>query len=82
MARIGIEYCVECMFLGRALEIAKLLLEKFPQEIESLELIPGTDGAFLITLDGEPVYRISADGRLPAPDEIKRRLESKLRMHA
>ena len=82
MAKIGIEYCVECMFLGRALEIAKVLLEQFPQQIDSLELIPGTDGVFLITLAGEPVYRIGADGKLPAPEEIRRRLESRLRMHA
>ena len=81
MARIGIEYCVECMFLGRALEIAKVLLEQYPHKLESLEIVPGASGVFTVTLDGAPVFRIGTEGKLPAPEEIQRRLESKLRMH-
>ena len=82
MARVGIEYCVECMFLGRALEMAKMLLEDFPQQIRSLELIPGTRGIFTITLDGEPIFRIGEDGRVPAPEEIRRQLEPRLHARA
>jgi len=76
---IEIEYCVECMFLGRALEIAERLLERFPQEIRSLTLIPGTDGVFTVTLDGEPIFRVGPEGRPPSPDEIGRLVEQKLK---
>jgi len=70
------------MFLGRALEIAKVLLEQFPQEIESLELTPGANGVFTVTLDKESVFRIGTEGKLPSPEEIRRRVESKLHMRA
>jgi selT/selW/selH-like putative selenoprotein len=70
------------MFLGRALEIAKALLEEFPQQIRSLELVPGGDGVFTVTLDGEPIYRIGPEGKPPAPEEIRRHLERRLQVRA
>jgi len=72
MAKLKIEYCVECMFLGRALEVAGSLLEHFAGQIESLELIPGRHGVFTVTLDGEPIYRIGPEGRPPTPEEVRR----------
>jgi selenoprotein W-related protein len=82
MAKLAIEYCVECMFLGRALEVAGSLLEQFAQQIDSLELIPGTHGAFTVTLDGEPIYRIGPEGRPPTPEEISRRVGERLQRPA
>lgn len=78
MAKIAIQYCVECMFLGRALEIAKTLLDEHPHEIESLQLVPGADGVFTIELDREPIFHIGEEGRLPSPDEIRALVEPKL----
>jgi selenoprotein W-related protein len=78
MAKIAIQYCVECMFLGRALEIAKMLLDEHPHEIEYLQLVPGTEGVFTIELDQEPIFHIGEEGRLPSPDEIRALVEPKL----
>ncbi len=78
MAKIAIQYCVECMFLGRALEIAKLLLDEYPQQIKSLKLVPGTNGVFTIELDQEPIYCIGKEGRLPSVEEIRVLVEPKL----
>lgn len=80
--KVGIEYCVECMFLGRALEIARLLLEEHHQQIQSLELIPGRDGVFTVRLDGEPIFHIGSEGLLPSVEEILRRVERRLQLAA
>lgn len=78
MAKIAIQYCVECMFLDRALEIAKMLLDEYPHEIESLQLVPGSDGVFTIELDQEPIFHIGEEGRLPSLAEIRTLVEAKL----
>ena len=82
MAKIAITYCVECMFLGRALEIAKMLLEQYPHQIKNVKLIPGTAGVFTIKFDKERIYRIGKDGKLPSPEEIRRLLGPKLQTRA
>lgn len=78
MAKIAIQYCVECMFLGRAIEIAKMLLDEYPHEIKSLQLVPGTDGVFTIELDQEPIFHIGEEGKLPSADEIRALVAAKL----
>lgn len=77
-ARIRIEYCVECLFLGRALEIAQALLERFPGEIEAVELKPGHEGVFTVMLAGEALWTVGEDGRPPAPETIVQLMERKL----
>jgi len=76
--RVEIEYCVECLFLGRALEITKALLEALPQRIRSVALIPGTEGVFTVRVDGEPIFLVGPDGRPPSPEEILRKIEQKI----
>ena len=82
MVKIAIKYCVECMFLGRALEIAKMLLEQYPQQIKNVKLVPGKEGVFTIKLDKERIYRIGKEGKLPSPEEIRGLLEPKLQTRA
>ncbi len=76
--RVSVEYCVECLFLGRALEIAQALLERFPSEIEAVEIKPGHDGVFVVMLDGETLWTVGEDGRPPAPETIVQLMERKL----
>jgi selT/selW/selH-like putative selenoprotein len=78
-AKLVVEYCEECLFLGRALEVAQAVLERFSRDLEAVELRPGHDGVFTVALDGEILFRIGEDGRPPAPEEIVRRVEPKLR---
>ena len=80
--KLTIEYCEECLFLGRALEVAKAVLERFAWDLEAVELRPGHDGVFTVALDGDALFRIGEDGRPPTPEEIVRRLEPKLQRAA
>ena len=70
MANVGIEYCVECMYLGRALQVAEALLSDFPQQIGGLTLVPGTRGVFAVTLDGETVREIEPGELPPSVDDV------------
>lgn len=70
MAEIQIEYCVECMYLGRALEVAESLLNDFPQQIDGLTLVPGTRGVFSVTVGGQSVRAIEPGELPPSVDDV------------
>lgn len=78
MAEIEIEYCVECMYLGRALEVAESLLNGFPQQINGLTLVPGTRGVFTVSLDGESVRAIEPGELPPSVDDVRAKVASAL----
>ena len=75
-ARITIEYCVECMYLPRTLELARALLEAHPDQIESLTLLPGHEGVFDVSLNDQKIFAM--EGVLPKPDLIKERIRQAL----
>lgn len=78
MADVRIEYCVECMYLGRALEVAEALLNDFPQQINGLKLVPGTRGVFDVSLDGEPVRAIEPGELPPSVDDVHTKVATAL----
>lgn len=71
MAKVAITYCAECMFLGRALEVGQTLLEMHADRIDALEIVPGSEGVFTVTVNDQAVYRIGEEGLPPLPDEIE-----------
>ncbi len=74
MADVRIEYCVECMYLGRALEVAEALLRDFSQQIDGLTLVPGTRGVFDVSLDGESVRAIEPGELPPSAGDVHARV--------
>lgn len=78
MAEIRVEYCVECMYLGRALEVTEALLNDFPSQIDGLTLVPGTRGVFAVTLDGESVHRIEPGELPPSVNDVHQKVASAL----
>ncbi len=71
-AEIEIEYCVECMFLPRAIELAQALLTNHADKIKSLALVPGHDGVFDVTVNNKKIFAM--EGVLPKPDYIQKRV--------
>jgi selenoprotein W-related protein len=78
MADVRIEYCVECMYLRRALEVAEALLNEFPQRIDGLTLVPGTHGVFDVSLDGASVRAIEPGELPPSVDEVQSKVATAL----
>lgn len=68
--RVVIEYCVECLFLGRALEAAQALLQSHAEHIESLALKPGHDGVFSVFVNGCLISTVTETGMPPSVEAI------------
>ena len=78
MADVRIEYCVECMYLGRALEVAEALLRDHSDQIDGLTLVPGTRGVFRVSLDGESVRAVEPGELPPSVEDVRAKVASAL----
>jgi selenoprotein W-related protein len=70
--RIEIEYCTGCRWLLRAAWVAQELLSTFEKELDSVTLVPGTEGGiFEIRLNDETLWSRKDHGRFPEVKELK-----------
>jgi selenoprotein W-related protein len=69
--RIEIEFCLVCKFQGRALWIARELIDQRPDLADEFVLMPSSDGAFTVRYDGEVVFDYRESGRFPEPKEVR-----------
>jgi selenoprotein W-related protein len=70
--RIEIEYCTGCRWLLRAAWVAQELLSTFEEELDSVTLVPGTEGGiFEIRLNDETLWSRKDHGRFPEVKELK-----------
>lgn len=58
--------------------MAAELLGAYPQSIAGLTLVPGANGRYEVTVDGELVFSKAALGRFPEPDEIEGLLKGRV----
>ncbi len=72
---IEIEYCTGCRWLLRAAWIAQELLGTFEEELDSVTLVPGTEGGiFEIRLNDDTLWSRKKQGRFPEVKELKQRV--------
>ncbi len=72
---IEIEYCTGCRWLLRAAWIAQELLATFEEELDSVTLVPGTEGGiFEIRLNDDTLWSRKKQGRFPEVKELKQRV--------
>jgi selenoprotein W-related protein len=69
--RIEIEFCLVCKFQGRALWLARELIDQRPDLADEFVLIPSSNGAFTVRYDGEAVFDYREQGRFPEPKEVR-----------
>ena len=73
--RIEIEYCTGCRWLLRAAWIAQELLATFEEELNSVTLVPGSEGGiFEIRLNNDVLWSRKKQGRFPEVKELKQRV--------
>ena len=53
------------------------VLHALAAEVSAAELVPGTDGVFVVSVDGAPVFAKQEEQRFPEPGEIVARLKAR-----
>jgi selenoprotein W-related protein len=78
IARLEIEYCIQCRWLLRAAWMAQELLTTFEREITEVALVPGRNGIFEVRLNGERIFARSETGRFPESKELKQLVRDRI----
>lgn len=76
--RIEIRYCTQCRWLLRAAWTAQELLTTFEAELGEVALVPASGGAFVVSVDGAPVWSRAEEGRFPELRELKQRVRDRV----
>ena len=69
---ISIKYCVPWDYVPQAVSLSKQLMNLCSWDISGIQLIPGTQGAFEITFDGDLIYSKKQTGEFPSNELIAR----------
>ena len=72
--RIAIIYCTQCQWLLRSAWMAQELLSTFGPDLREVAFVPGTGGAFEITVDGVTVWERKRDGGFPEAKILKQKI--------
>ena len=69
--RLEIEFCMTCKFQGRALWLARELIDARPDLADEIVLVPSSGGIFAVRYDGASVFDHAEAGRFPEPKEVR-----------
>ena len=67
---IIVEFCMQWNYAPKAASFAEELFNHFFRDIQKLELIPSSGGAFEVTVNGEKIYSKLETGVFPDTDEM------------
>lgn len=72
-----VEFCMQWNYAPKAASFAEELFNHFFRNIEKMELIPSSGGAFEVSVNGERVYSKLETGIFPDTKEIIQIMEAK-----
>jgi selT/selW/selH-like putative selenoprotein len=72
--KIEITYCAECAESDQAVDLARKLLARHDENIETLTIVPGDFGVFDVAVDGKLIFSKDKAGRFPSLEEIEKAL--------
>ena len=73
-----IEYCTSWGYRGRAVALARNLLQEHEKEMAEFTLVPSSGGVFEITLNDEVIFSKKELDRYPDKFEVELKVRQKL----
>lgn len=74
--QVTIQFCMQWNYAPKAASFAEELFTHFRSQIEKMELIPASKGAFEVTINGQTIYSKLDTGVFPDSDEIIKQMEA------
>lgn len=74
--QVKVEFCMMWNYAPKAASFAEELFNHFRRNIEILELVPSSGGAFEVTVNGEKIYSKLDTGLFPDTEEMIKEIES------
>lgn len=76
--KVQIDYCAECGYDHEALGLAGALMKEFHHYLAGITIVPASDGAFDVRVDGELVHSMFRDGGFGDREQILAAVREKL----
>lgn len=76
--KITIEYCTSWGYLGRAVALARKLLNEHKNNIAEISLIPSSGGVLEVSFGDELIFSKKETGQYPENDEVENIVRSKI----
>lgn len=73
-----IEYCTAWGYIGRAVALARSVLNEHKNTISELTLIPSSGGVFEVTLNNKLLFSKKELDRFPEKDEVENIINERL----
>jgi len=73
---VRIEYCTAWNYQPRAASLADALKEKYGVEVKKVDLVPGSGGAFEVSLNGTLLYSKLETRQFPTTEQITAAIEA------
>jgi len=74
--QLVVEFCMQWNYAPKAASFAEELFNHFRRDIEKLELIPSSGGAFEVTVNGVKIYSKLDTGVFPDTEELIKEIET------
>jgi len=74
--QVIVEFCMMWNYAPKAASFAEELFTHFRRDIEKMELVPVSGGAFEVTVDNQKIYSKLETGVFPNTEEIISKIES------
>ena len=68
--KVTIKYCTSWGYLGRAVGLARKILNEFKNEIKEVSLMPGMGGVYEISFEDKIIHSKKETGEYPENDDI------------
>ena len=75
---ITITYCTSWGYVGRAVALARTLLNEHKNNIGTVNLVPASGGILEVELDGEMIFSKKELDRYPEKEEVEDLIREKL----
>ena len=79
--KIKLKFCIVWNYTPRAVSTVEDILDKYGQDVTSIDLIPGTGGVFELYVDDVLIYSKLETGRHTNEGEILQLMEKSLSWH-
>ena len=72
---IEVQFCMMWNYAPKAASFAEEIFDNFRTEVDKLELVPSSGGAFEVIVNGEKIYSKLQTGEFPNNEEVIAKLK-------
>jgi selenoprotein W-related protein len=79
MPEVTITFCLPCRYQFKAMQDADAILKEFGERLSGLRLVPGNNGVYDVSLDGELLFSLDKAEHFPETRDLLAKIRTRMR---